>query len=797
MLGRTTWSPTGVIVWLVIGGGSAVSAHSLYTSLQIEDTRWLLLALGTAFSSLLPVPIPSMRKSGRGRSPALIFTPSGVFILTAILAFGPAVAALLSLIDGGLSGWRFGRTRKPWRERLLGIFQFPLVAFLSAHFFYFVYGDPAPLSPDGLHPLGPLFLALLLATVLSASLNAAMLSLATQLDRPRPLREIWVPNLTASYLSSITEVPAALLIFLNLNHAAVMALAIAGPTVILIYFSQRVHSKLLRVAQKQIENGYRIYRALLESIAMAIDSKDQVEPGHVHRVRAMALGLAHLCGLSNRSDLEGLETAALLHDLGKLATPDSVLNKSGRLTKAEQERVRAHPQIGAEILSSVPFPFPVVPFVKHQREQWDGSGHPEGLAGEEIPLGARILSLVDCYDALRSERPYRSSMSRDEAIAHVISESGRRFDPTMVRTLVDHIDELEEVSSSSLHSAPSLPPSPAIASGTSVFHNIATAHREVQTLHELSLAAGQLMDVGELVELMVSRLSRLVPFALCIVYLVNTRKWLVPAHARGKCSSWVHQLKIPLTKGVSGWVAASRKPCINVSPEPDWENCPHLGAQFKSCMSVPLSTDRETVCVVTLYSEDDNGFTQHHLRVTQSVADHASAAIANAVIFEETRESAFTDALTGLPNLRYLNTFVPQDIQRSGLSEQPLSIVMMDLDSFKKVNDSLGHPAGDVVLKQVARLLRRQMRKSDICIRYGGDEFVAVLPGVTPEARDRIVLQLQEAVAEQPFDAPDGSTVHCGLSLGAATFPEDGKSLDQLLVAADRDMYQNKMSRAR
>ena len=165
---------------------------------------------------------------------------------------------------------------------------------------------------------------------------------------------------------------------------------------------------------------------------MAIDAKDQVTHGHISRVQVYAVGLAKALGVDDEPTLKGIEAGALLHDTGKIAVPEHILNKPGKLTAQEYERMKTHVTIGADILSGIEFPYPVIPYVRHHHENWDGTGYPDGLDGEAIPLGARILSVVDCFDALTSDRPYRRALSTDAALDILRERSGTMYDPAVV-----------------------------------------------------------------------------------------------------------------------------------------------------------------------------------------------------------------------------------------------------------------------------------------------------------------------------------------------------------------------------
>ena len=153
-----------------------------------------------------------------------------------------------------------------------------------------------------------------------------------------------------------------------------------------------------------------LHLATIEALALAIDAKDQTSQTHIRRVQLYATSVARALGMSE-NEVQGVKTAALLHDIGKLAVPEHILSKPGPLTPEEFQKIRAHPKVGADIVSSVPFPYPVAPLILSHHERWDGKGYPSGLKGDEIPLGARILSVVDYFDALMAERPYHKAMS--------------------------------------------------------------------------------------------------------------------------------------------------------------------------------------------------------------------------------------------------------------------------------------------------------------------------------------------------------------------------------------------------
>src|SRR5439155_12316522 len=188
-------------------------------------------------------------------------------------------------------------------------------------------------------------------------------------------------------------------------------------------------------AQDQVDHlgkVSRVYVGAIEALAHAVDAKDQVTHDHTRRVQDQTVRLARALSVEDEGDIQALKAAALLHDVGKLAIPEHILNKPGRLTPAEYAIMKRHASIGADILSVVGFPYDVAPIVRHHHENWDGTGYPDGLAGDRIPIGSRILAVVDCFDALTSDRPYRPRMQDREALDVVSGRRGTMYDARVV-----------------------------------------------------------------------------------------------------------------------------------------------------------------------------------------------------------------------------------------------------------------------------------------------------------------------------------------------------------------------------
>lgn len=790
------------IALIVLAGISVVAYSMAQAESQQPDPRWAILAVLAGVSALFPVSLPR----GKGRDRGVLLTISTIFSFASILIFGPAIAALVTTVEACMSTWKSRQLVSTPQKALFNIFQLPLITFVTAKIFYWSWGAAPPLSSTAIKDVSILFAYVGLTGVLYFALNAATISTVIALVTGQSLRRTWHESFFSAALTNFAESCAAVVIFLNFDETALLAVGIALPTVIVIFYAYKTNMNRIHEAREHLEEVNQLYHSTIEALAMAVDAKDQVTHGHIHRVQVMTLELSRYCGIEDEATLEGLRAAALLHDIGKLATPDHILNKPSSLTDTEMETMKAHATVGADILASVPFPYPVSPFVRYHHEKWDGSGYPEGLTGESIPLGARVLSIVDCYDALRSDRPYRTKLSREAALDYIVSESGKSFDPFVVEQLVNHISQLEnavERIELGLHLTDGVSQQGRGETGiphtltNTVFHDIASVHREVQAISDLSQSMGRLLNVSETMALLADKIQKLVPHDACSIFLIDANNQnLVPYSTTGLEADKLGRQELCVGDGLTGWVAAHRRALAGVSPTPDFVDNPELAQVFRSGLAVPLTLDDNIVGVITLYAQIKEAFRPNHLRIVETIAGYAATALANAIMYEETKEDAYTDMLTGLPNLRYFKVFVEQELRRAERSNYPVTLIMMDLDRFKEVNDELGHKAGDRVLIEVAHILRNHMRRADTVVRYGGDEFVGILPGVSKFDSLRILRQIQQAVDNHPVSLTGSCTLQVGFSMGSATFPEDATSLDSLLTIADKEMYRDKLVRA-
>ena len=573
------------------------------------------------------------------------------------------------------------------------------------------------------------------------------------------------------------------------------------------------HALSSRVEQEQqrAERTAELQIATLEALALAVEAREH-PPRDGKRVQYFAVELAKAVGMTG-DDLEAVRTAALLRDIGKLAVPEHILAKPGPLTPDEFQKVRMHPQIGADIINSVPFPYPVAPLVLHHHERWDGRGYPMGLKGEQIPAGARILCLVDYFDALTSDRPYHKSLSIDAAAALIQEEAGKALDPALVDAFLRILPELRSQMAGAIMDRPRpMPPmsssegapiagSPRAAamSRTSVFEDIAVAHREIYALYELAQSMGTTLGVTETMGHIASKLSRVVPFSACSLFLYSEDDDMLQCRfASGTDAELLQQLTLKNGQGLTGWVARNRRPLVNGRPSADFNAAGSvLQTTLESALVCPLISGNAVIGALAVYHTAEAFYCDDHRRLLDRVCEQASAVIRNAIVFDQTHEASLTDPLTGLPNTRFMFRHLTRELARTHRLGAEASILVLDLNGFKDINDTYGHHAGDRALREVSNVLRALVRPYDVCARYAGDEFVIVLAGCSRDEAENKRRELQRGVEQIVFEPAAGAQVPMSISVGAAVFPHDGETYESLLAAADRRMYQDKSARRR
>src|SRR6266850_7239080 len=434
--------------------------------------------------------------------------------------------------------------------------------------------------------------------------------------------------------------------------------------------------------------------------------------------------LAEAIGLSD-SEVQAVRTAALLHDVGNMAVPEHILSKPEALTPEEFERVKIHPRVGAEILRNVPFHAPVSELVLCHHERWDGLGYPAGLRGKDIPIGARILAIADCFTALQADRPYRPARTESEAIAVLRESAGTAFDPALVDLLLSRLKMSAPLTSDTTAESAWTQTEPL------ALRDIAGTHREEQTLYEIAQGLGSSLGVSDAMALIQAKVSRLVPFTTCALFLRDDHEGYVCRYAHG-----------PGAEALLKWTPKSWTDLsLRFPPREDGEEA-HPG-ELPALLPCPLTFERQLIGGLVIYHTVPGCFTDEHRRVLGRVSEQAAAVIYNSTRFEQTQHESHTDPLTGLANRRSLDRQFEAGLAHATLAKSSVSVVVLDLDRLKEINDTYGHEAGDRALRTVGNVLRSTVRQTDLCARFAGDVFVVILWDCNAENEARRVMEIQ------------------------------------------------------
>ena len=306
-----------------------------------------------------------------------------------------------------------------------------------------------------------------------------------------------------------------------------------------------------------------------------------------------------------------------------------------------------------------------------------------------------------------------------------------------------------------------------------MFEDIALAHREIYALYEIAQSMGTSLGVADTMALVASKLSNLVPFSSCALFLYDEEHDSLRCRfATGVDAERLQTLSIANGEGLQGWVGRNQRPLVNARPAADFEAAGVDGeTSLQSALVCPLVFDGNLIGTLAVYHSEPGCFTDDHRRLLDRVAEQAAGVINNSMVFEQTKRDSLTDPLTGLPNTRFMFVHLTRELARAERLQSEVSLLVMDLDGFKEINDSYGHHVGDRALREVARVLRNGIRPYDICVRYAGDEFVVVLSGCGPEEAPIKMLELQQAIEDTHVEVRPGRLVKSGRKLRLRVVP--------------------------
>jgi diguanylate cyclase (GGDEF)-like protein/putative nucleotidyltransferase with HDIG domain len=799
-VGATRYSVTAKLwIALIIGMGLLAAAAELPRWHSADPLRFGAYFLAAALTSVWKVRLPQVRGT---MSVNFFFILLGVVELTAaetmVLGGGSILIQYL---------WR-GRTQNPVQAA------FNLSSALLAAYMTHIVFTSALLAGWGFQ--FPLRIGA--AAFVYFLINTGPVAIVISLTEGKPVLMTWRDCYAWSFAYYLVGAGVAGILSSLNARVGWQATVLVMPVIFIVYRSYSLYLERLEAEKDQAETQRKHAEAMaslhlrtIEALAMAIEAKDEVTHDHLQRVQVYSTEVGKELGMSEEQ-LQALLAASLLHDIGKLAVPEHIISKPGRLTPEEFEKMKIHPVVGAEILERVQFPYPVAPIVRHHHEKWDGSGYPDGLVAEAIPLGARILTAVDCLDALATDRQYRPALPLDDAMAYLVNEAGKTFDPQVVAILARRYRELEVLAKSSTIDLVHLNKDVKVERGaapdagfaeetqggrtgesTEFVTSIAAARQEAGMLFEMSRDLVTGLNLEATMQAVGKQIQRLVPHDTLAVYLRNGTA-LACEFAHGEEANNFASLAIPLGQGLAGWVAENSKPIVNGNPsvETGYLNDLHRYSNLRSALALPLEGASGVIGVVALYAKGAGAFTKDHLRVLQVVTPRLTLALENIRRYESAESGAGTDYLTGLPNARGLFSHLEAVLAQTKAGSAA-SVIVSDLDGFKAVNDRFGHLEGNRILQCAAETFRASLRAGDYVSRMGGDEFVFVLPATGIDEALRLSIRLRDAL-ENAAQKLLGERI-LSMSIGAACYPANGATPETILAEADRLMYIDKADR--
>jgi putative nucleotidyltransferase with HDIG domain len=634
----------GIALW-AFSAASFITGHSWREQLAVLALLPLTVVTGMFPNS---VPLPSSLKLSQEK---MTFTLSDALVLLIACKFGLAACIFVAGLEGLTS------SRRAVRRLSSNLYSFGMMSVSSAAaaatlwmVLRYGFGEAASAS----YAFPAIAIGALVASIVHITVNTGLVAVLFAARLDKPALHFWKDNFLLAVPLFLPTSAAASLMYIALQYNALTMMAIGMPILIAIHFGHRQYRDGMQEQLNLIEEAQqerillmeKSHRETIEALAVAINAKDEVTHEHVLRVQIYAAGVARLLGCS-AEEIEALKAGALLHDIGKIAVPDYILNKPGKLTAVEFEKMKTHTVIGAQILGRVEFPYPVVPVVRHHHERWDGRGYPDGLKHEEIPLTARILSVVDCFDAVREDRQYRKAMTREEALEFIMSGSGTMYDPRVVGTFITHLPEFEaEILAHRNTPAPTygitpieelseaarlVVPAAGLAEASVTAETIETnfSLKELRALYDMAQALNAAHGRAAVASAFTDKLQSLVAYDLCTLTLLAPEggEYIVE-HASGQHADLLMNRRMTIGEGVTGWVLANRQPFCNADPKLDLP--PQLIQHFtnhRTLAAFPLIKDKELYGALTLYSSTLIEYNADHRRLLQEAATLLTAAL--------------------------------------------------------------------------------------------------------------------------------------------------------------------------
>ena len=777
-----------VYILAIVAAGSWLAAAAL-ANLQVTrpatfGAMLVLAVLTSVFKVSVPMPAPL---NAQPLTMSLAFAAN---FGSLVILDGPSATLIAIVAAWSQTTFNTFRARNPWHRTVFNMAALAVTMAAADLALRMTAGHRGPwnLRADALG-LGA-------AAITYYVVNSGVVAGAIAAAGTQPFVRLWMRHLLSGWIAHVFGAAAAAVAVTTVDRSGYWLVPLGGLSLLLLYRAYRTYIERMDQQQDAVQRLSDLHLATVEALALAIDAADQGSRLHLRRLQRHASLLARACSLSD-DEIQAVATAAMLHDIGMLAVPQHILAKREGLTDDERRKLWLHPQVGADIIHAVPFPSPVAPLILGHHERWDGGGYPAGLVGEAIPLGSRIVALVDRFDELLRQ----PGATPQSALARLGEDAGKTLDPDLVARFQDLASSIQAIEAELVPPAPTELELRAAAdrqpSPNPVAH-IAHAQREVYGLYDLSQALGATLTVTDAMQQLRERLGGLVPFSTCALFLHDieaartTCRWMGGRDATDPATTIASEF----VQGPVAWVLEHGRSLVTALPAGvparRGDGLPPRTSAVVEVLICPLRVDDMTYGALAAYHDRRGTYAEDQRRIFERVAEIVSSAIQNALRYERTHEAALTDRLTSLANSWGLVAGADHALARAAHEQEPLAVLMLDVDKFKDVNDTYGHEAGDRALKVVARVLSQAVRPNDVCARYGGDEFVVLLANCDVHQADRRAAELKRQVAALRFEAAPGEAMPLRISVGAAVYPADGRAFDALLAVADRRMYHDK-----
>ena len=597
---------------VTIAGGLVIihSIASIFWDPPPPD--WLVLAGLIVLTGSFSIKVPAVNAR---------LSVSEAFVFTAVLLFGLHVGTVIVALDSLiLTSWLRRTSRSPLRVLFNMGSGASAISFAARFQAWMLPLDRAPSTP-----IEEFVVPILVLATSYFLINSWVVTVAVAYDQNASSVQLWRRNFFWLGLNYLGGASVALVFVSYTRTVNLAAFAAIVPLLVVLYLTFRTSWGRIEDANKHVAQLNELYLSTIETLAMAVDAKDQITHGHIRRVQVFAVELAKRLGIRDDQHLKAIATAALLHDMGKLAIPEHILNKPGKLTAAEFEKMKRHADIGADLLSSVKFPYPVVPIVRHHHERWDGTGYPAGVSGTDIPLGARILAVVDCFDALTSDRPYRPRLSVSEAFTIIQDQRATTYDPLVVDTFIRAHQEIAPIALRAGEEAQSIMDvaefAPASETPASL-RQIRTNASEATLLAACSRDIGRATSATSALETSAQYLRQLTPGTVYALFLYDSSLDLLKCvGAAGDNQRLLDGLTIRLGERITGWVAANRRSSMNSDATLDLAQIAGLFTPpLRSTISTSLTKGDRLIGVLTAYTFKEAAFHEGHQYAFENIA---------------------------------------------------------------------------------------------------------------------------------------------------------------------------------